>query len=213
MSDRFPSRRSVSRVALTLALGSTAAAVACGGRAAVTLSDAGSQPEAGAALTRCVPGQSVACSGLAGCVGYQICADDGLLYEACLCEPAPPPPVEAGIDAATGYAKRCYAPEGAPISMASTDVPAAIAGQWWNCGGASELQHVEFSADGHYSALTYVDGTFLKNYGADASGTFTIDPGSGIGFKMEVTTTRGDPIGYPLNGVLQTTGRMTLGGG
>lgn len=208
--------RSLQRLAVVTALASLGVAAACDGPTEPGASNVGTQPAAGTGLTSCVPGQSIACAGVGGCAGYQVCAHDGLRYEPCICEgtPAPPlPPVEAGVDAASGYEKRCYAPEGSPISMASADVPAALAGQWWNCGGAAEFPHVEFTADGHYYALTYSGGTFTKNYGPDTSGLYSIDPGSGISFDMEATSTRGSVTGYPIKGFIETTGRMTLGGG
>jgi hypothetical protein len=206
----------LSRLASVTALASLGVAAACDSATAPAATNVGSQPAAGTGLTSCIPGQSIACAGVGGCAGYQICADDGLRYEPCICEappPPPPPPVEAGVDAAAGYQARCSAAEGAPISMPSTDVPAALAGQWWNCGGASELPHVELTADGHYYALTYSGGTFTKNYGPYTSGVYSIDPGSGASFDMELTSTGGAVTGYPLKGVIETTGRMNLGGG
>src|SRR3954465_12431430 len=43
----------------------------------------------------CTPGQSIACVGAGNCAGYQVCADDGATFDACICEP----PVAASFDA------------------------------------------------------------------------------------------------------------------
>jgi hypothetical protein len=42
--------------------------------------------------TACVPGATQACIGPAGCSGGQVCAADGLKFEACDCGPASAPP-------------------------------------------------------------------------------------------------------------------------
>src|ERR1051325_7100615 len=35
--------------------------------------------------TACVPGQSIACAGVQGCAGHQVCKPDGSAYDDCLC--------------------------------------------------------------------------------------------------------------------------------
>lgn len=64
---------------------------ACGGSDSDTeLFGGGDAGSSGA----CVPGQSVACIGPAGCEGGQVCRDDGAGFEACECEAG-----DAGADA------------------------------------------------------------------------------------------------------------------
>jgi hypothetical protein len=54
----------------------------------------------------CIPGQSVACVGPAGCTGGQTCAADGRSFGACLCEPggqdADTPTSDSSVGAADG---------------------------------------------------------------------------------------------------------------
>jgi hypothetical protein len=73
------------QAAAAAAITSAAACVAaCGGGGGSQAPDA-SNPQA------CVPGQSIACAGPAGCSGDQICAADGSGYGACQCEAGPGP--------------------------------------------------------------------------------------------------------------------------
>src|SRR5215218_10427961 len=49
---------------------------------------------------RCTPGQTVACVGLTGCMGAQICVADGRTFAPCVCTGAPPPADAAVSDGA-----------------------------------------------------------------------------------------------------------------
>jgi hypothetical protein len=53
------------------------------GAALLSLPDCGSGSSAKS--TGCVSGQSIACAGVHGCAGYQVCRSDGTGYGACLC--------------------------------------------------------------------------------------------------------------------------------
>ena len=172
----------------------------------------------------CVPGQSIGCAGPGGCTGYQVCGGDGAHYESCICAAPAEPIAEAGADAAdanpaNAYTLACMAPDGQPLSMTSAEVPAALAGRWWLCGGAAEFYYpVEFTADGHWYKLTYFSDSFQRNHGMDTSGTFTIatQETPSISFSMVVTFASGMAAsGYSLAGSMQSTppGLMHLGGG
>src|SRR5258708_3346790 len=58
------------------------ASVACAGLALLLLRCGGSES---AVLKACTPGASSACTGPAGCSGFQICRDDGSGLEPCNC--------------------------------------------------------------------------------------------------------------------------------
>ena len=47
---------------------------------------------------RCVPGASVACASVAGCVGAQVCTTDGSRLGPCECPPAEAPPLSPDTD-------------------------------------------------------------------------------------------------------------------
>ena len=47
---------------------------------------------------RCVPGASIACASVAGCVGAQTCATDGSRFGPCECPPAEAPPLSPDAD-------------------------------------------------------------------------------------------------------------------
>jgi hypothetical protein len=126
---------------------------------------------------------------------------------------------DAGADAnpANVWGPRCVAPDTAAASMTSADVPGTLAGQWWLCNGAAEFYYsVEFSADRHWYSLTNVGESFVRNYGPQTSGTYTIaTQGSpSITFEMKTVYTDGSTIAYPLHGTLQpASGKLSLGGG
>jgi hypothetical protein len=186
---------------------------------------AGATGTTGARPGACVPGQSIGCAGSGGCTGYQVCGSDGAHYDACMCASPPEPIADASAadaadaNPANAYNLACTAPDGQPLSMTSADVPAALAGRWWLCGGAAEFYFpVEFTADGHWYKLTYFNGSFQRNFGMDTSGTFTIAPQSSpsISFSMTVLLASGSAAsGYSLGGTMQPTppGLMHLGGG
>lgn len=195
---------------------------ACSGRIELVDRDAGgtsADPSTPAAPARaCVPGQSVACAGPAGCKGFQVCRNDGSRFDACVC--GAPAPSDAGVDAPPPdpWAKQktaCTAPQGPAITFAESEVAPALAGRWWRCGGADEFlgHHVEFTADGHYYDLSEVNGALVRNYGPLTSGSFTVDPmqTSNTRFSIHINP---DLATYPLLGTIITgPKRMTLGGG
>lgn len=204
-----------------VALAWVAVIVACGGEKTTTVD----VPDSGESRRTpgCVPGQSIACTGTNGCTGAQVCANEGDHYLPCECagvvDASVPDaePVDAGVDAAAIYGARCNAPDTAPLTYTTVgDAANALAGQWWLCFGAAEFYYpVEFTADGHWYKLTQVGSTFQRNLGPETSGLYTIKSleNGGTYFAMTWNTATFTCCDYPFNGVIQSGGKMRLGGG
>jgi hypothetical protein len=123
---------------------------------------------------------------------------------------APPDASSVDLDAA------CRAPEGAAITLDSSQVAEHLAGRWWMCGGAAEFYgNVEFTQDLRFYMLTVVNGEFVRNLGPRTSGTYSVDESpQGISFSIHQRYQDGTGATYPLVGTIMENPRMLqLGGG
>jgi hypothetical protein len=66
---------------------------------------------------QCVPGQSIACHGVAGCLGGQICKADGTGFGPCLCAE------DLRLDAGGGDTTAAPAPDATVVAPADTGAP------------------------------------------------------------------------------------------
>lgn len=110
----------------------------------------------------------------------------------------------------------CKLPDGAAITLDSSQVAANLAGRWWLCGGAAEFHfHVEFTTDQQFYMLSEENGQFVRNLGPTTSGTYSVDPSpTGISFSIHQLYQDGTGATYPLQGFIETTPRkLRLGGG
>lgn len=136
---------------------------------------------------------------------YTVVADDGTTKNFTVTVTIGPDPAAA-----------CTAPDGAAITLDSSQVAAHLAGRWWLCGGAAEFfGNVEFTADLHFYMLSKVNGQFVRNLGPTTSGTYSVDPSpAGISFSIHQLYQDGTGATYPLQGHIEDSPRkLLLGGG
>ena len=104
----------------------------------------------------CVPGQSIACAGVAACTGYQVCRPDGQSYAACNCAPPrvvrppdppplPPPPPAAAPDAGA-----------APCTPGNCTVAFASDASWSSFAGTRSQEGASYSKGALLGPARYV---------------------------------------------------------
>lgn len=72
--------------------------------------------------------------------------------------------------------------------VSASDVTTRMVGRWAPCSEDNWFleKAIEFAADGNWYALTPQNGTFVRNYGLETSGTFSVrDSASGFLFDAD----------------------------